>query len=63
VFYPNPVHDVLVLRKPTSYAVYKTDGTLLFQSAEPVSHIQVHALPAGAYILKTPSGSYSFLRQ
>jgi DNA-binding beta-propeller fold protein YncE len=63
MFYPNPVHDVLMLKKPTAYAVYKTDGTLLFQSAESASMIQVDTLPAGAYLLLTPAGSCFFMKE
>jgi YVTN family beta-propeller protein len=63
VFFPNPVTDMLYLKEVSAYTIYSTAGSLLLQSEKKEKQIDVVALPAGVYFLKTDKGNVRFLKE
>ncbi|MFN6943657.1 MAG: T9SS type A sorting domain-containing protein [Cytophagaceae bacterium] len=52
-FYPNPVQDLLFLRKDYEHLVIiDMKGQIIYSSAKSADSIQTHEWPVGMYLLK-----------
>lgn len=61
IFYPNPVKEILYLKKNTAYLIKNNKGLVVKQGFG--SEVNVADLPNGAYTLEIKGKSETFVKQ